>query len=201
MLNIFLIRHGKTYGNMLGRYIGRTDEGLCEAGIAQLSGGAWPEVEKVYVSPMKRCVETAGIIFTGQAVQMVDELKECDFGDFENKNYQELDGDPNYQRWVDSNGMLPFPGGESQEQFRSRCVQGFEKTVWECADKGYRTAAVVAHGGTIMSILEKYAVPHKEFYFWQAGNGEGYVVELNEELWLENVRQISVLKKIILAEE
>ncbi len=27
-----MIRHGKTYGNTLGRYIGVTDEPLCEEG-------------------------------------------------------------------------------------------------------------------------------------------------------------------------
>ena len=30
MIKIAMIRHGKTYGNTLGRYIGVTDEPLCE---------------------------------------------------------------------------------------------------------------------------------------------------------------------------
>ena len=29
MIKIAMIRHGKTYGNTLGRYIGVTDEPLC----------------------------------------------------------------------------------------------------------------------------------------------------------------------------
>ncbi|MEI3521253.1 MAG: histidine phosphatase family protein [Anaerosacchariphilus sp.] len=32
MKELYLIRHGKTYGNTLGRYIGTTDEPLCEEG-------------------------------------------------------------------------------------------------------------------------------------------------------------------------
>ena len=33
MLEIILIRHGKTYGNTKGKYIGgKTDESLCEEG-------------------------------------------------------------------------------------------------------------------------------------------------------------------------
>lgn len=32
MIKIAMIRHGKTYGNTLGRYIGVTDEPLCEEG-------------------------------------------------------------------------------------------------------------------------------------------------------------------------
>ena len=38
-----LIRHGKTAGNLAGRYIGcRTDEPLCPEGIAQLREGRYP---------------------------------------------------------------------------------------------------------------------------------------------------------------
>ena len=56
-------------------------------------------------------------------------LKECDFGDFENKNYKELSGNPDYQAWIDSGGTLPFPGGEDSEAFRIRCREGFVQCV------------------------------------------------------------------------
>ena len=36
MIKIAMIRHGKTYGNTLGRYIGVTDEPLCEEGKKEL---------------------------------------------------------------------------------------------------------------------------------------------------------------------
>ena len=115
MLKLILIRHGETQGNKLKRYIGkRTDEPLCpEAGnmLAQL---AYPEVQAVYASPMIRCTQTAGILFPGKKLNIIDELAECDFGEFENKNYKELSGDPRYQAWIDSNGILAFPGGESK---------------------------------------------------------------------------------------
>ena len=98
MLKLILVRHGETQGNKLKRYIGkRTDEPLCpEAGnmLAQL---AYPEVQAVYASPMIRCTQTAGILFPGKKLNIIDELAECDFGEFENKNYQELDGNEHYQ--------------------------------------------------------------------------------------------------------
>lgn len=50
-----------------------------------------------------------------------------DFGAFEGHNYQELAGDPAYQRWIDSGGTLPFPEGESREEFIRRNVAGYEK--------------------------------------------------------------------------
>lgn len=144
MLKLILVRHGETQGNKLKRYIGkRTDEPLCpEAGnmLAQL---AYPEVQAVYASPMIRCTQTAGILFPGKKLNIIDELAECDFGEFENKNYQELDGNEHYQSWIDSGGLLPFPGGESREEFKRRNVTGFQKAVNGCLRNGISLAALV----------------------------------------------------------
>ena len=180
MLKLILIRHGETQGNKLKRYIGkRTDEPLCpEAGnmLAQL---AYPEVQAVYASPMIRCTQTAGILFPGKKLNIIDELAECDFGEFENKNYQELDGNEHYQSWIDSGGLLPFPGGESREEFKRRNVTGFQKAVNGCLRNGISLAALVVHGGTIMNVMEEYADEDRSFYDWHVQNGKGYEVEID----------------------
>ncbi len=120
-MEIYLIRHGKTRGNLEGRYIGSTDEPLCPQGRSELAErknkGIFPPVAYVFSSPLKRCLETAKIFFPDRKVCPIDGLRECDFGDFENKNYQELAEDFRYQRWIDSNGTLPFPAGEKQDTF------------------------------------------------------------------------------------
>ncbi len=54
-----------------------------------------------------------------------------DFGQFEGKNYEELKDNPDYQKWIDSNGTLPFPGGEPREQFIRRSMEGFD---WMMSD-------------------------------------------------------------------
>ena len=36
---------------------------------------------------------------------------------------------------------------------------------------------MVAHGGTLMAIMEKFAVPEGGYFDFQAGNGEGFVME------------------------
>ncbi|MFR6580725.1 MAG: histidine phosphatase family protein [Ruminococcus sp.] len=184
MLKLILVRHGETQGNKLKRYIGkRTDEPLCpEAGnmLAQL---AYPEVQAVYASPMIRCTQTAGILFPGKKLNIIDELAECDFGEFENKNYQELDGNEHYQSWIDSGGLLPFPGGESREEFKRRNVTGFQKAVNGCLRNGISLAALVVHGGTIMNVMEEYADEDRSFYDWHVQNGKGYEVEIDPELW------------------
>ena len=61
-MDVYLIRHGKTKGNLEGRYIGTTDEPLCEEGKQSLMQMAdakkYPAVEALFVSPMLRCRES-----------------------------------------------------------------------------------------------------------------------------------------------
>lgn len=178
---LYLIRHGKTMGNSQGRYIGVTDEPLLEEERKRLERGTYPRVEAVFVSPMVRCAQTAAAIYPDCPVRVIEELAECDFGSFENKNWREMEGDPEYQAWIDSGGRMAFPGGEDPLEFRKRCQRGFEQAVESCFHEKIRIAALVVHGGTIMSILEKYGVPRKDFYDWHVKNGEGYRMELADD--------------------
>lgn len=175
-MKIIFIRHGKTAGNLEKRYIGTTDEGLCDEGKSEIKGRAYPDVRRVICSPMKRCIETAALIYPDIKPFICNDLRECDFGDFENKNYSELNGNADYQRWIDSGGEMPFPNGEGHADFTRRCVNAFDKLI--CDDIS-EDAAFVVHGGTIMAILEKYAVPRGTFYDFQVMNGSGYITEFD----------------------
>ena len=169
MLKLILVRHGETQGNKLKRYIGkRTDEPLCpEAGnmLAQL---AYPEVQAVYASPMIRCTQTAGILFPGKKLNIID----------------------------DSGGLLPFPGGESREEFKRRNVTGFQKAVNGCLRNGISLAALVVHGGTIMNVMEEYADEDRSFYDWHVQNGKGYEVEIDPELWKKGRKFLHVIREL-----
>lgn len=196
MLRLALLRHSITEGNLKKRYIGVTDEPLCPEGILFLKEHYYPEAEHIFVSPMRRCVETARLLYPRMPFHILEELAECDFGDFENKNYKELSDNPDYQKWVDSGGTLPFPNGESRESFRWRSLKGFQKVIYFCMNKGAKSAAIVTHGGNIMSIMEEYAYPRRDYYQWHVDNGCGYVIELEEDLWKLNREEIHVMAKI-----
>ncbi|MDY4693650.1 MAG: histidine phosphatase family protein [Blautia sp.] len=197
MIKIWLIRHGKTEGNKLGRYIGVTDEPLCQEGIKFLENMEYQNAQSIYVSPMKRCIQTAGILFPDKRLHIIDEFSECDFGEFENKNYKELEGNEHYQAWVDSNGTLPFPGGESKEECKRRHITGFQKAVKGCILEGISCAAFVIHGGTIMNIMEEYADISRPFYEWHVKNGGGYEVELDEKQWQNGKRELLVRTSVM----
>ncbi len=192
MIKIYLIRHGQTPGNKLSRYIGTTDEPLSEEGRAFLEKLDYPMPDTLYVSPLLRCVETAGILFPEKEMHIIEELSECDFGEFENKNYKELSGNENYQKWIDSNGTLPFPGGESRENFKRRSLKGFQKAVAQCIREEVNTAALVIHGGTIMNIMEEYGDRQRTFYEWHVKNGGGYQVTVDESDWQKGRRELKV---------
>ena len=182
--NIYLIRHSMTRGNLKKRYIGSTDEALCEEGIRllkeRIACGGYPECDRLFVSPRKRCIQTAEILYPGRKMTVIEELAECDFGMFENKNYEDLTGVLEYQQWVSSGGTLPFPGGESKKAFSERSIWGFEKALDMCK-KTDENVAFIVHGGKIMSIMEKYAVPEGSYYYFQIGNGEGYELVLSDD--------------------
>lgn len=186
-MKIDLIRHGMTAGNLEKRYIGATDEPLCPEGISALKSMTYPFCGVLICSPMKRCVQTAHELFPETAPLIYDGLRECDFGDFEGKNYKDLSDVPAYQLWINSGGTLPFPNGEDPENFRRRCCAEFIKAVEE---NPAEHLTFVVHGGTIMSVMEKFALPHRGYYSWQCANGCGFRTEFDGE----NLTLVSEIK-------
>lgn len=174
-MKLTMIRHFKTPGNLERRYIGRTDESLIPG---QRMEKIYPLGEVLVVSPMKRCIQTAEIIYPGQSQIVCADFKECDFGLFEGKNYHQLKDEPAYQQWLKSGGAIPFPEGESSSEFKQRCISGFKKKMNMLLAGNCNSAVMVVHGGTIMAIMEQFDSGGRDFYHWQAENGGGYQAKL-----------------------
>ena len=49
-----------------------------------------------------------------------------------------------------------------------------------------RTAAIVTHGGVIMTILAMYGLPQAESYRWRMDNGYGFAVRITPMLWMRD---------------
>ena len=199
-MQIVFIRHSMTAGNLERRYIGcRTDEPLCEAGLSLAQQKTaeirqtFPMPEVVLTSPMRRCVQTAEILFPDTPREIVYGLQECDCGDFEGKNYAELSGDPAYQAWIDSGGTLAFPSGESRAAFLQRCCQALEQALQR---QQHQTVAAVVHGGTIMAVLSAFSQTGGEFYDWQVSNGSGYSAIAEEGSWRQGKKQLTEIERL-----
>lgn len=177
MKTIFFIRHGATAGNLERRYIGRTDEGLCQLGIQQVRALQAPQADILFVSPMARTRQTAELLFPGQPQNIVEDLRETDFGIFEAKTADELAENAAYRAWVDANCETPIPDGEAVSDFKARCVSAFLSAMEQVPDG--QTAAFVIHGGCIMAILEALAEPKRGFYDYHIGNGQALAASFN----------------------
>lgn len=184
-VTLIMLRHGAAQANRERRYLGRTDAPLCEEGKGELlkfkEQDCYPQVDCLFTSPMKRCIQTAEILYPELSPVTVGEWTEMDFGAFEGRNYEELKGDARYQKWIDSGGMLPFPEGESREEFLLRCERGFERmieTLREPVMLGkVKRAGMIVHGGTIMALLGRYY--GGDYFDYQVENGKGYVCTCN----------------------
>ena len=196
MIKICLLRHGRTPGNERRAYIGRTDEPLSDKGKEELLGhrGLYPAVEAVYSSPLRRCRETAELLYPNVPLYVEEAFREYDFGLFEGKTHEELMADALYREWIDANGNSPIPGGEDGEAFRVRCVKGFEKAVAQVFEKKFESVAILTHGGVIMSLMERLSLEKRGFYGWKVKNGQGFILSLEEEVWKER-RGLSGVKE------
>ena len=196
-VEIVFIRHGRTPANKEHRYLGKTDESLSLEGIEALrqekAEKIYPEIDYLFASPMKRCIETADILYPGKVPILVPQWKEMDVGLIEGKNYQELNGDKQYQAWIDSGGTLPFPQGESRPCFLQRCSQGMYESVdryRELFTGGVKIGCVV-HGGTIMALLSTFY--GGEYFDYQVKNGRGYCCMLslqNGRIYFTELRKL-----------
>lgn len=175
MIELIFMRHGQTVGNLEHRYNGVTDEPLCTQGIAACDGrGADPDVRKVFVSPLLRARQTAQLCFPNARQVVVEDLRETDFGVFEGKNYDDLKDDERYRAWIGSGCEDSCSGGETRTQFATRVVAAFDEIARVVRDVGEQQLVIVAHGGTIMSVMEHRAKERRTFYDWHVPNCGGY---------------------------
>jgi len=179
---IYLLRHGLTEYNAQKRYQGQRDIPLSPEGIAQLRRADFdPDV--VYVSPLQRAVQTARILFPTAKLIPVEDLKEMCFGSFEGRNYIEMEHDPDYLAWVAANCESQCPDGERKAEFCDRICSAFAPLVDKALSDGKGKLVIMAHGGTQMAAMERYAVPHKDYYEWCAPNAGGFVLDARD--WQE----------------
>ena len=195
---IHLIRHGITDGNLQGKYIGVTDLPLSPDGVnelLELKGLIeYPNVKKVYTSPLLRARQSANILFGDTEQAAVENLKEFNFGIFENKTAAELESTPEYKDFISGKITAP-PEGEDNAEFTKRICLGLNEMVNDMMKNGITNAAAVMHGGAIMMLLAACAVPQNHPAFWTSENGRGYTILITPSLYQKSgiVEAISLI--------
>ena len=150
---LYLIRHGEKASkkeNVMD--IELTSMGFRQA---ELVGRrlADERIERIYTSDMIRAVQTAEKIneFLNVPLVIRSNLREIDMGECEALGWEQAyERHPEFKEaFRRHNADVPYPGGESGEDVWNRARQTME----EIEQSGLRRVAVVAHGGTIRSIL------------------------------------------------
>ena len=150
-VRLFLVRHGQTDWNVLGRAQGSVDRPLDETGerqtMALANAFSGVPVARVLTSDLRRSADTAAAIADASGAELLVEplLRERSFGSMEGDSYEDLrafftresNGDP-----VRRNLVRP-PGGESFEDLWERLQRATP-----VIEGGPDVQALVSHGGT-----------------------------------------------------
>ena len=165
--NLYLVRHGRTAGNVERRLVGSTDMPLDEHGVKQaaLTGERMARDYRpaaIIASPLDRAHTTARAIGdrVGMTPQMDAGLVEMDFGDAEGLALADLMVHyPDLLRQIDDHDDwdLQWPGGESRRGFHDRVMRSFTAILHDWHD---HDIVVVAHGGVIASFLAQIQGVH-----------------------------------------
>lgn len=191
-VQVFLVRHGQTASNAAGRYVGVTDEPLSPLGIETAwAAGSDPAVREVLVTPLQRTRMTAAILFPRARQRVCFGLREMNFGVFEGRSAREMEADQDYRYWVEQTRCMgPCPHGDARMVFQHRVCAAFAQEVKRALEAGQDSLHLVVHGGVIMSVMDRFAQPHAEYFSWRVQNCQGYrcTAELGPEgLGLTNV--------------
>lgn len=197
---IHLIRHGITDDNLNGVYAGHTDTPLCSEGREQIiqmtQEYIYPQADFIFSSPLRRCTETAEIIYPKIKPLIIDGLTEYNFGEFEGQTAEELHKkQPLFDRWLKGEAGVSPPFGESNEEFAKRVCETFVKIVDGVLASKSDNVVIVTHGGVISTILSNFALPEASAAQWLTPQGCGYTLLASHFLWMQG-HKLEAVKEI-----
>ena len=169
-MKFFLVRHGETEWNKLGRFQGHEDISLNERGASQAKETAQATVEwghcAIYSSPLLRTVQVAEEIvkITPMPVSKEPGLKELSLGDLEGVTGQEMrEGWPLvFAQWRSNPEKMSMPNGESLVQLRERAWRVILDI--ERKHSSEDSVVVISHNFAIRSIVGELLGQPLEFF-------------------------------------
>jgi broad specificity phosphatase PhoE len=152
-MRLFVTRHGQTEWNVADLICGVTDVALTELGVAQAHDLAERlstyQIDRIYVSPLKRAVATAEIVAGARGVGFTvdSRLTEQNYGIFEGvyrKDARFLAAKRNF--------LCRYPGGESAGLVAQRVYNLIDEVKERFAEQNI---LFVTHGG-VCRVIETY---------------------------------------------
>lgn len=198
-MDMILIRHGLTMLNEQLRYGGSTDVGLSERGIYETQRYAqyYKEMpfDSVYVSPLKRTVQTAEMITN--TYHKDERLREMDFGIFEGMTYQEISSrfPKESGQWQQDFVHYRIPHGESLADVFER-TKSFINDI--CLKKDKDKVLIVTHAGIIRCALSMAFGNPEFFYKFHIHHSMASIINIQQEYWyIKGINCTSELKELL----
>jgi len=198
---VALFRHGLTELNKQKAYLGWTDAPLCDEASSDLANLIFNRpYELVVTSDLKRCLQTANLLFSEQDAIVLQEFREMNFGPWEGKTYAELAGDSYFEAWIGDPFNVTVPGVESYSNFSKRIENGWKQAAAMMTDKQSKRLAIVTHGGVIRHVLSKYAHSQKGFWEWSVPHGNGIEMVWSSKEAFRRDERCTLLREVLLTE-
>ncbi len=151
---LILARHAQVDPCYAGRFLGSTDVPLSAIGRREAAALARTlqksRVDRLYVSPLRRAVQTAEAVQYGGQVD--PDLREIDFGRWEGSSFDEVSASGQHERigrWSSFDLEFSFPDGESLGAFVARIARVADRL----ATRPGETAVAITHGGVIRAMI------------------------------------------------
>jgi len=160
-VKFFVVRHGETEWNKLGRFQGHTDISLNDRGLSQARETAVASEDwgytAIYSSPLVRTVQVAEEIakVTPMLVSQEPGLKELSLGDLEGVTGEEMRNDwpALFAAWRTEPEKMSMPNGESLGELRDRTWQVILDI--EQKHSSDDSIVVISHNFAIRSIVNE----------------------------------------------
>ena len=160
-MKFFVVRHGETEWNKLGRFQGHTDISLNDRGLSQARETAVASEDwgytAIYSSPLVRTVQVAEEIakVTPMLVSQEPGLKELSLGDLEGVTGEEMRNDwpALFAAWRTDPEKMSMPNGESLGELRDRTWQVILDI--EQKHSSDDSIVVISHNFAIRSIVNE----------------------------------------------
>src|SRR5699024_2618492 len=107
-----------------------------------------------YASDLQRCIQTAELLFQNYHIHKDSLLREMNFGERENQNYEMLKNNDSYRCWMESPFSIGPEEGEDFPSFASRIRQGLGSILTDAFEEHLSKVAVITHGGVIRLLLD-----------------------------------------------
>ena len=171
-MELYIVRHGKTYWNEERKIQGWADINLTEEGreVAVLSAEGMKDIhfDAIYSSPLKRANDTAHILRGDRTLPIIvdERIKEIGFGVLEGADFMKIRGDKTskFASFFEKPEDYVAPeGGESFEVVSERAAEFMAEIIEKHKDD--ERVMVVAHGAVNKAMM-RYVRKNEINDFW-----------------------------------